>query len=333
MATRSTTTSGKPGLNVRELHNILSGIIAIESEKRIEALASAVAWYEGVIPMVRLRFNADEERSFLRGQKAKNLGVAPGTPNHEREAALIAVLRIYERIVVRFLTVPAVDDYWKKYEEKKGALEAAALKIKAKYGHLMEGLAKAFGAVFGVGFRVDVEATKPRGFTRERQIIYSRDYAEGLRKKLAEEGVYPLILSQVDIAVKAASLVTEPDGTVCVDPDKIVENLGRVGVVLTEILKATPVVADQKRVLPGPDEPKVKAGPVKNIWFRGRIGKIFDVLLECGGTIHVSEIRSRVPEAIDADRLIRFIAERGRETGQWKLRKYQNGWIEFEMGA
>lgn len=317
--------------NPRDLHPLLSGVISVEVSKRVEALAAAVAWYESAIPYVRTQFRADEERSFQRGQKAKNLGVSSGTPDNEREAALITTLRIYEKIVVRFFAVPEVDNYLKKFEEKRQALESAASKLRAKYGHLMDGLAKAFGSAFGVGFQVDLEAVKPRGFTRDRKIVYSKDYAEELRKKLADEGVYALLLSQVDIVVKAAALTTDGDGSLYVDPDKVIEHLGRIGSLLTEILKATPVIPEQKRVMPSTPEPKAKMGPVKNIWFRGRIGKIFDVLLQSGGTIHITEIRKLVPEAVDADRLIRFIGERGRDTGLWNLRKYGNGWIEFKL--
>jgi len=313
----------------KDLRAIFSGVIDLDVDARITALKKAVVWYEMLIPSHRLQFTPDEEAKFQKSLSTKNLGFGAGTPKPEAETALLMTLRLFARIMARFGVGSSVsiDMYYQLYAERKAELEAKDAKLRVKYAPILDALSRAYGGELGLTFKVRAGAAKARQFDGDGNIVFSTEYCDDLLKLRDESGIFAVVMGEIfPLVLKAASISRDAKGGFIFDAAKMAEASvkgARLMVRFVDSLGAT-----VKPAVPVNRE-EAKPAAVKNIWYRGKMAEIFELIAGCEGTIHIDEIRRRVAAA-DVTRMVSFIAAKGAATGQWRLSKFRNGWIDFQ---
>jgi hypothetical protein len=321
------TSAGRP--SIKELESKLAAYINIHRNARLAALGSILEWYERSVPTARARFAAEDEMRYQKALRVRSSGLGAGRTDEERETAYLMVIRLFERVMVRFGVDRPIDEYLTKLESRRRELEEREARVRARYAHLVNGLQSVF-APFGVKFELAPDARLPRTFDANKTIHFSVDYAEELIQALAVNGVFGVAIGEImPLVCKALSIETDSNGKAAISASLMGENLSKLAVHTVQFVMAN-AAQIQKSAIPLPNVPPPDEDvKMKNIWYRGKMAKVFEFLLACEGTTHVNTIREIVPEAADITRMLGLIAEQGDKLGLWKLKKYRNGYVEF----
>lgn len=329
---------------IPQLQQIFSGVVSLSASNRIQALTAAVGWYESAIPFFRPSFGPDEESKLQKAMKARSLGFG-GQSDGEQETALRTAVRLFERCLER-AGVPKLEAAYKELEARRSSLEQAAAQAEVEYAAPMAALRSAFGFL-GLSFKVDPNATTARQFDARGGIIYSPAHLQAVTAKVpGYQGVLPLVLSEMEVALKASAVQRDAMGNARIDAVTLV---GKLRPTIEGILNwlagspqgaadpaivpqgtqpATPQIPSQKsaKATKKAPQPKTAGNP-----YRGMKGQIYDALLAHAGTrVNMSTIVLGLG-AKDPRRMLGHIADDGERLGKWTLKIERNGWLRFDL--
>lgn len=316
------------GEALQELAGVLKPVVALTPEDRIEAMTLATAWWlrfaarglsdlAAVAKSIRKTYSDHTTmRSFDRAQKARILALSSGAQLAEREAALLVSLRQFEQTFSWLVDCGEefhVDFYLRYLEVRRGVLERRRAQVEKTYEKVLSWLQRTFPSVtFAVSQDPDADACV---FDANRRIIVTAAFLDTL-DAATPEFLFATFFPKV---CRAMAVQRDAIGGITLNVELA---LGQATSVAWAALQSFSGV---------PKEASVRPVKVKNEWFRGRMARIFEILATGPGYCAVAEIRRQVPEALDVTRMLGLIADRGRETGRWELKKYRSGRVEFRF--
>lgn len=205
----------------KDLRMILKGLLTVSLANRIASLVYGLQWYDQALPyMVQKGLLTAQAKKLLEiAVKCRKQGI--GTSNDdEKETAFLMALRQYEKACVG-LKPPLVDKFFDQFKAKKVALEAKQKKLEMKFGNVVQLLQKA------IGNRVKLavaDAQKPfqydPGLT---SVSYNREAAKQMALQFRAEGIFPVLVGQMDLLARHAALQPDGNGGWSYDPAKHVE--------------------------------------------------------------------------------------------------------------
>jgi len=226
----------------------LEAVVSASLEIRVQALMSVVSWYDEMSHYLieKSRMDADLAKKlsgdlievYMKANKLRNQGVDTGCDFPERESFLRKAVDFFERYCSLGVDVENKDkkpqdqkptpyvpyrlaDYWKRYLDKKDALEAAEKRVQEKYQYLIDSMSKALPRA---KFYVSQEISGRR-FDGKGSLMYGKDYAQNLQLMLKREGLLKVVSSEISELAKVNAVAPNGQGGFFVDPKKWVEGI------------------------------------------------------------------------------------------------------------
>lgn len=195
---------------VRDLKDILSGLITASLSKRIDALAEAMQWYDNAIDFVikKGQFDPNTTAKLMeKSRKTRELGIKTNHPE-EKELSFKQTVGIMQKIC-SMLKPPPVEKYYAKYQSMKGKLETEGENANRKFSRILEIMNQLFPEA-GIKFSVDPRSSDPRKYDGTGEIIYSKHSMKEMWTLYRQEGVLALAFKEIMFLARAKATV--PDG-------------------------------------------------------------------------------------------------------------------------
>lgn len=197
-----------------DLKEIYKKLITASITNRISALFEAVGWWDEAIKhyMVGAKMTPEQIKRFGQANKSRNLAIGAGT-DQEREAALTRTISLLEGVWAK-QHILSYKPYYKQYEESKVKLEAKEAAATQRFQTLLEALNAAFNPLdrtFHIVKQTNSGAI--REFDGENKILISMSLAKELNGKIKQEGLLPVLFSEVNTIIKSAGIdqITDPN--------------------------------------------------------------------------------------------------------------------------
>lgn len=313
--------------------DVLAGLhqsfVSLIQRERIIALRGMVSWYENLVPFVRNRFDASQEKALQRALKTRPLCFHPDTPANEAENSLLFCVNLMEKAVAD-PKLPSIKTAEATLETMRPQLEAALEQRKQAYQGLID-LVNGQTLPLGVTFSVDMLAERPRGFAQGK-MIYSASLADELIKTWQNESAVAMLFREIPVILKAAS-VEVVEGKPSLDFPKYQGNVNALLGGLIDFVHAQfRGKGSQAPTMPKVNTPKVATSRVPrtprtpnpsatgNPYFRpGKMADVFERLSQAGRISFVDLFNGI--GAGDPSRMLGAIIEKGKTLGKWEILK------------
>lgn len=234
-----------PKPDVKQLKNVLNGVVSASIEMRIRSLVQIVNWYDVAVDYmikksagdaVMAKQLQDKLARLSRANKARELGINPGAGMPEKEQALrtaVFQFELYCNSAVLPDTIANIKDkiarekaeivwkeknwnwpnlasYYKRYEEEKVQLEAKEAAANAKYADLIAALTSAFPNV-PVKFKV-TDDVQGRKFDGSGTMMYGKAVAREMARTLRKEGILKVMVNELIPITTIMALTQDANG-------------------------------------------------------------------------------------------------------------------------
>lgn len=203
--------------SVRELKQVLEGIVSATLVSRISALSTALQWYDVAIPYLIGKKLIDATKMSLmnKATKARELGIHEITDDAKENAFMKAIAMLEK--VCDAIKPPSVQMYYDQFKAVRAKLEADEQRLGLKHQPVMDLLSAVFKAT-GFKISIDPKADKARQFSGVDAIVYSRAAMKDMAINLRHEGLMPVVLRELMFFSRAQAI--KPDsGTFVYKPE------------------------------------------------------------------------------------------------------------------
>ena len=221
-----------------ELRVAYRNILSADINLRVHGLTLALQWYDAALHYViqkRKGLSPKAKKLHELATKTRRLAISSDMPG-EKEVAIRKTIDLYEKVIGGTLKLPKVDAAYTKYDGMADKLLQKQDRLTGKYSNIMTLLAMATKPLNAEGKPVSmvvVDQQKIRQYDPMLlKLMYSREAAKAMKRKLRYEGLLPLVIQELPILSQAGALCRNAaDGTWGYDPSlqmqaykKIMEN-------------------------------------------------------------------------------------------------------------
>jgi len=217
-----------------QLRKILKGLLTVSLANRLATLAYALQWYDPAIlylmqkKLIKLSNdpkNPTKEQAALHiAAKCRKLGIG-ATIDQEKETGFLMAIRNYEK-ACHALKPPLVDTFYDLFKNKKEKLESKQQKMEQKFGSVIGLLQKSIGSRLQL---IVADAQKAVQYNPSlTSLNYNRDAAKALTQKFRQQGLLAVLVDQLDVLTRYASLKADGSGGWLYDPNEQIKVIGEV---------------------------------------------------------------------------------------------------------
>jgi hypothetical protein len=209
----------------RELRTMLKGIVSALPAYRINAMAQAMQWYDAAQPYVLYKLKGKIDVKLAKAldiaAKCRNQGIGT-TSEGEKETSFKMALTYYEKFYA-ILRPPTVNSFYETYEKRKVKLDSKHERIQDRFENILDLLTKACKPTAHDGQSLILVAgeidTARKNDAMLRQLIYSKEKLQELKRDVRVRGLLPVILEEIPNFATSAGLENH-EGKFMLNPAK-----------------------------------------------------------------------------------------------------------------